>query len=123
MRPLLLALLIFSSPAYANPTPVDTPSKTKPITGDTFPIPKDATGGESQAGGGGKILMYKVPRGRDAVAKEVRESLKTGGWTITKDTTSPSGSAIRLEVKKADKLYKVSFTGDDTRTALILTLP
>ena len=121
MRPLLLALLIFSSPTYADPAPVDTPSKTKPATADKFPIPKDAVAGESH--GGGKILMYQVPRGRDAVVKEVRESLKTGGWTITKDTTSPSGSAIRLEVKKGDKLYKVSFTGDDTRTALILTLP
>lgn len=123
MRPFLLALVLASSPAYAAPEPVDKAPKTKPTEGDKFPIPKDATGGEGVGGGGGKILMYKVARGRDAVTKEVRESLKTGGWTVTKDTKSPSGNAIRLEVKKNDKLYKVSFTGDDTQTAIILTLP
>jgi hypothetical protein len=123
MRTPLLALLIFSAPAYATPEPVDTPSKVKPAE-PTFPIPKDATGGDSQPGGGGKIVMYQVPRGRDAVVKEVKKALETGGWTITKDDPSPSGRAIRIEVKsKTAKLYKVSFTGDDSRTAIILTLP
>ena len=41
-RPPWLELLIFSAPVYANPTPVDTPPKTKPTTGDKFPLPKRA---------------------------------------------------------------------------------
>jgi hypothetical protein len=121
MRSLLVALMLLSTPAFAAPEPVDAPSKQK--AEDKFPIPKDATAGEDAPGGGGKIQMYKVARGRDTVVTEVKESLKTGGWTIAKETKSPSGSAVRLEVKKGDKLYKVSFTGDDKQTAIILTLP
>jgi hypothetical protein len=127
MRSLLIAISLFSAvPALADspkPTPKEAPKKDKAKADDKFPVPKDATGGESQPGGGGKILLYQVPRGRDAVVTEVRELLKTGGWVIAKDDSSPSGRAIRIEVKKGDKTYKVSFTGDDTRTAIILTLP
>jgi hypothetical protein len=124
MRTLLLAILLCSSAAVADaPQPVDTPAKPAPKADDKFPVPKDATGGDSQPGGGGKILMYKIPRGRDAVVTEVKEALGKGGWKIEKDTKSPSGNAVRLEVKKGDKLYKVSFTGDTSQTALILTLP
>ncbi|MEO8703839.1 MAG: hypothetical protein ABI867_27560 [Kofleriaceae bacterium] len=124
MRTLLLAITLLSTPALADVHPVDATKKVAPAKAeDKFPVPKDAEGGDSQAGGGGKILLYKVPRGRDAVIAEVRELLKAGGWTISKDDSSPSGRAIRIEVKKNDKTYKVSFTGDDTRTALILTLP
>jgi len=126
MRSLALAIALFSTSAVAAPTPVDAPTKPSPKNPDkapAFPVPKDATGGDSQPGGGGKILLYQVPRGRDAVILEVRALLKTGGWTITKDDPSPSGRAIRIEVKKGDTLYKVSFTGDATHTAIILTLP
>jgi hypothetical protein len=121
MRPALLLALLLSTTTAAlatQPEPVDAKQTT-----DKFPIPKDATGGESQPGGGGKILLYKVARGRDAVVAEVKASLKSGGWTLVKDDSSPSGRAIRLEVKKNAKVYKVSFTGDDTRAAIILTLP
>jgi hypothetical protein len=88
-----------------------------------LPLPKDAAAPSDAPGGGGKIQVYQVPRGRDAVVAEVRELLKAGKWTITKDDPSPSGRAIRIEVKNGDALYKVSFTGDATRTAIIVTLP
>ncbi len=96
---------------------------TPPATAEQFPLPKDAKAPSAAPGGGGRIQVYEIPRGRDAVITEMRELLKKAGWTITKDDPSPSGRAIRLEVKKTDKIYKVSFTGDATRTALILTLP
>lgn len=121
MRTLLLALTLAaataSPAAFADHHPIDAKNA------DKFPVPADATGGESQPGGGGKILMYKVARGRDTVVTEVKAALAKGGWKIEKDTKSPSGNAVRLEVKKGDKLYKVSFTGDTSQTALILTLP
>lgn len=123
MRTLLVsALLAFSSLAVA-----DAP-KPKPVAPaeEKFPLPKDATGGDAAPGGGGKILMYKVPRGKTAVATEVKESLTKGGWKIVNDgTASPSGRSIRMEVQsKSGKTYKVSFTGvDDTESAIILTLP
>lgn len=88
-----------------------------------FPLPKDAGAPSAAPGGGGKISVYQVPRGRDVVAAEVRDALKQSGFTLVKDDPSPSGRAIRLEAKKGDKTYKVSFTGDATKTALILTSP
>lgn len=121
MRSLLVALMLLSVPAFAAPEPVDAPSKQK--AEDKFPIPKDASGAENAPGGGGKIQVYKVPRGREAVVTEVKKALEGGGWTIAKESKSPSGNAIRLEVKKGDKLYKVSFTGDDKQTGIVLTLP
>ncbi len=123
MRSLLLAILLASPAALA--APVD--NKAPPSQAeDKFPIPKDATGGDAAPGGGGKIVMYKVPRGKTAVAAEVKQSLTKGGWKITNDgTASPSGRSIRMEVtSKSGKLYKVSFTGvDDKESAIILTLP
>jgi hypothetical protein len=123
MRSVLLALLLCSSPAFADVQPVDAPAKPAPKATHDFPVPKDATGGDSQPGGGGKILMYKIPRGRDVVVTEAKEALGKGGWKIEKESKSPNGSSIRMEIKKGDKLYKASFTGDATQCALILTLP
>src|SRR5688572_16253473 len=120
MRSLLLAILLCSTPALADhdrPIPVDAKAA------HDYPVPKDATGGEAQPGGGGKILMWKIGRGRDAVVKEAKEALAKGGWKIEKEGPSPNGKTIRLEIKKGDKLYKASYTGDATQTALILTLP
>jgi hypothetical protein len=123
MHRLVLAIMLCSTPAFADVAPPKpTPVKPKPAEAK-FPLPKDATGGESQPGGAGKIQMHQVPRGRDAVITEVRALLKKDGWTIAKDEASPSGRAIRLEVKKGATLIKASFTGDATRTAIILTLP
>jgi len=129
MRTLLLTVLLALLPVAAlAEAPKDTaPVKEKaPAAEEKFPLPKDAIGGEAAPGGGGKILMYKVPRGKTAVAAEVKESLTKGGWKITNDgTASPSGRSIRVEVtSKSGKLYKVSFTGvDDKESAIILTLP
>jgi hypothetical protein len=124
MRTLLFSVLLSLVPAAAL---ADAPKKEPaPVAEEKFPIPKDATGGDAAPGGGGKILMYKVPRGKTAVAAEVKESLTKGGWKITNDgTASPSGRSIRMEVtSKSGKLYKVSFTGvDDKESAIILTNP
>jgi hypothetical protein len=119
---MLLAVLLCSATPVAvfadAPTPVDAKNA------DKFPIPKDASAGKDAPGGGGKIQMYTVPRGRDAVVKEVKEALAKGGWKIEKEAPSPNGKSIRMEVKKGDKLYKVSFTSDGSpQTAIILTLP
>ena len=126
MRSFLVALVLATTAAHATPSPqpVDAPTKKgpKPQPSGKFPLPKDAVLSETPAGGG-RILMYKVPRGRDAVVAEVRQRLGQGGWKLTKESTSPSGSAVRLEATHGDKLYKVSFTGDDAQAGLILTLP
>ena len=116
----LLALSAGSAVADKTPPakPVS-PTAAPPV----FPVPKDATTPEDAPGGGGAIKVYTVPRGRDAVIAEMRTAFKDGGWTISKDDPSPSGRAIRLEVTKSDKVYKVSFTGDATKTAMIVTLP
>jgi hypothetical protein len=124
-RNVALALSLGSSVvAGAGPAPErrDAPAKPAPAAAD-LPLPKDATAPSEAPGGGGKIRVYQVPRGRDVVIAEVRELLKAGKWTITKDDPSPSGRAIRIEVQRGDTVYKVSFTGDATRTAIIVTLP
>ena len=120
MKKLLLALMLCSFTAMPALAETAKPAPTK--AAHKFPLPKDATGGESQPGGGGKILMYKIPRGKDAVITEVRDTLKKEGWKFAKDETSPRG-AVRLEVEKGGETYKVSFVGDDKQAALILTLP
>jgi hypothetical protein len=121
MKKVLLALMLCSFTATT--ALAESPAKPAPAkVAHKFPLPKDATGGESQPGGGGKILMYKIPRGKDAVITEVRETLKKESWKLTKDETSPRGS-VRLEAQKDGATYKVSFVGDDKQAALILTLP
>ena len=126
MRSFLLALVLATTAAHATPSPqpVEAPAKKgpKPQIAIKFPLPKDAVLADTQAGGG-RILMYKVPRGRDAVVAELKQRLGQGGWKLTKESTSPSGNAVRLEATHGDKLYKVSFTGDDAQAGLILTLP
>jgi hypothetical protein len=88
-----------------------------------FPIPADAKAPEATKGGGGKIRTYNVPRGKAAVTDETRAALKSGKWEIVKDEASPSGNATRIQAKKAGQLWKVSFTGDDKDTVIILTVP
>lgn len=128
MSRITVAALSLSSAVAANAGPsaerLQTGAQAKPAPAATsLPLPKDATAPSDAPGGGGKIQVYQVPRGRDAVVAEVRGLWKAASWTITKDDPSPSGRAIRIEVKKGDALYKVSFTGDATRTAIIVTLP
>jgi hypothetical protein len=88
----------------------------------SFPLPKDAGKSEAAPGGGGKIQVFEVPRGKDAVLAELRRGLATGGWELVSDETSPRG-AVRLQIKRENTTLKVSLTGDATRTALIVTLP
>ncbi len=96
------------------------PAETEAVS---FPLPKDAKAPEMAKGGGGKIGTYSVPRGREVVTTEVRASLKKDKWEIVKDEPSPSGNATRIQAKKGGQLWKVSFTGDATRTVIILTRP
>lgn len=124
MRTFVVSVLL----SFGSMTAFADAPKAKPVAPaeEKFPIPKDATGGDSAPGGGGKILMYKVPRGKLVVATEVKDALTKSGWKITNDgTASPSGRSIRMEVtSKSGKVYKASFTGvDDKESAIILTLP
>jgi hypothetical protein len=88
-----------------------------------FPLPADAQAPQATKGGGGRIRTYSVPRGKAAVTAETRAALKSGKWEIVKDEPSPSGNATRIQAKKGGKLWKVSFTGDDKQTVIILTVP
>ncbi len=89
----------------------------------SFPLPADVQAPKATKGGGGKIQTYSVPRGKAAVTAEARAALKTGKWEIVKDEPSPSGNATRIQAKKAGQMWKVSFTGDDKQTVIILTSP
>lgn len=87
-----------------------------------FPLPADAGEPEAAAGGGGKIVVFKVPRGRDAVIADEKALLASGGYTIEDENTSPKG-ALRLTVSKGGKVFKVSILGDASQTGIILTVP
>lgn len=89
----------------------------------SFPLPADAETPRVTKGGGGKIQTYTVPRGKAAVTAQTRAALKSGKWEIVKDEPSPSGNATRIQAKQAGQLWKVSFTGDDKQTVIILTSP
>jgi hypothetical protein len=119
---LLLTAALGATTARADKTPAPAPPAAAKADA-AFPVPKDAVGPENAPGADGKIVVYQVPRGRDVVIAEVVKALEAGGWTIGKNAGSPSGRAVRLEVAKGETRYKASFTGDATRTSLILTLP
>ena len=89
----------------------------------SFPLPADAKAPAPTKGGGGKIHTYSVPRGKAAVTDQTRAALKRGKWEIVKDEPSPSGNATRIQAKQGGRLWKVSFTGDDKQTVIILTSP
>jgi hypothetical protein len=87
-----------------------------------FPLPNDATEGGEVPGGGGKVRVYDVPRGRPAVAAELRKLLKLAGWKITGDEVSPKGT-VRLKCEKKGVLIAASIAGTDAASSIILTLP
>jgi hypothetical protein len=87
-----------------------------------FPMPKDATEEGPAPGGGGKIIVFSIPRGRGDVAEELRALVKADGWSLDSDETSPRGS-IRMAVTKGGTTIKASVAGDETRSQLILTVP
>ena len=121
-------------PSTPKPEPVTTPSAVPEkapekdpapaakVGPEGFPLPADAGEPESAGGGGGKILVFKVPRGRDAVVADQKALLAKGGYSIDDENTSPKG-ALRLTVSKGGKTFKVSILGDATQTGIILTLP
>ena len=87
-----------------------------------FPLPKDAKGAGAAPGAGGKIVIYEVPRARDAVAVELKDLLVKGGWKLDAEEKSPRGS-VRFVVSKGGVTIKASLAGQGDRAALILTLP
>jgi len=103
-----------------DPAP-DAPSTFKPGP-DGFPLPLDADDGAAVPEGGGRITVFKVPRGKVAVADELKAMLATAGWTIDAEEVSPRG-AIRLDVSKDGRVFKARLTGDDSQAALIITAP
>ncbi len=120
VRSFVFALSLVAAPAIAPSVARAEAPATQPAV---FPIPADAATPAPTKGGGGKIQTYNVPRGKTAVTDETRAALKSGKWEIVKDEPSPSGNATRIQAKQAGKLWKVSFTGDDKRTVIILTSP
>ncbi|MBA3460777.1 MAG: hypothetical protein H0T46_12490 [Deltaproteobacteria bacterium] len=120
LRALAVALSLAVIPATALAERVEPPVQAEVVA---FPLPKDAKAPEMTKGGGGRIGTYNVPRGRAVVTAEVRAALKRDRWEIVKDEPSPSGNATRIQAKKAGQLWKVSFTGDEARTVIILTRP
>jgi hypothetical protein len=93
----------------------------------TFPLPKDAIAQRgdktSKKSPDTRIAVYDVPRSRDAVVSEARAALATGKWVIVKDEASPSGSSVRLTIRKEGRTWKASFTGDDKQSVIIVTAP
>ena len=94
-----------------------------------FPLPKDASPAAQPTAPGktkapsARIQLWNVPRAKPVVTTEVRAALRSGKWEIVKDEPSPSGTATRIQAKKDGRLWKASFTGDATRTVIILTVP
>ena len=142
MRRSLLALVVAVGTivSVAQAAPEVDPYETVPAAEVAFPLPKDATRqnsegkttkppskepspGKGDKTGASRIQLYDVPRARAEVVTEVRAALKKDGWEITKDEPSPSGNAVRLTVKRSGKIWKASFTGDDKRAVIILTVP
>lgn len=132
-RPLVFTVLLAVAPSLASAERVaPPPAKPAPVAAAPdaeFPLPKDAQAPAAVKGGGGKLATFQVPRGRDVVVGEVRKALEAGGWVITKDEAAPSGNAVRMVVRtggkggKGGKEWRASFTGDATRTVVILTRP
>ena len=120
LRALAVAFSLVAAPAIVLAERAEPPAETAAVS---FPLPKDARAPEAAKGGGGRINTYSVPRGRAPVTAEVRAALKKDKWEIVADEPSPSGNATRIQAKKAGQLWKASFTGDDTRTVIILTRP
>ncbi len=121
--------------SVAEAAPEVVPYESVPAAESPFPLPKDATRQQSDSkstkqppskgdkSGASRIQIYDVPRARAEVVTEVRAALKKDGWEITKDEPSPSGNAVRLTIKRSGKVWKASFTGDDKRAVIILTVP
>ena len=121
LRALVLSVALITplAPAVVYAEAPAAPAEAEPV----FPLPKDAKAPEAVKGGGGKIRTYNVPRGKAAVADELRAALKAGAWEIVKDEASPSGNATRIQAKKAGKVWRASVTGDTARSVIILTVP
>jgi hypothetical protein len=86
-----------------------------------LPLPKDAVSQGNAPGGGGKIVVYGVPRSIAAAYAELKELLAKDGWKIDSEEKSPRGT-VRMVVSK-DKTIKVSIAGEGDKASFIITLP
>ena len=83
-------------------------------------MPADAGPFTSVPGGDDAITMCQVPRGRDEVVREILAAAAAAGIEVT-PVLSPSGNAVRLSFEHEGQRWMVRLTGDDTRTAIIVT--
>jgi hypothetical protein len=122
-------------PQKPEPDPVSTPDAAPQTTDDEtpptaaldgpggFPLPVDATPSTQPGMNVDSIKSFMVPRGREVAAAEVKALLVERGWTIDSEDVSPRGSIRLATTDKEGKQFKVSFAGDDTQAAIIITLP
>jgi hypothetical protein len=121
LRSLILATSLLGTPALA-----DAPKPKPPaaVPSDELPLPKDAGAPKEANGGGGGTVVYQIPRGRDVVLAEMRALLEKAHWDVTKDEPAAApGKAIHLEVTHANKVWRLGFTGDMKRSAIMVTAP
>lgn len=89
---------------------------------DGVPMPKDAKALPPVKGGDGRLSVYDVARGRDAVVAEVRVLLKQDGWTVA-DEKTPKDAPVRLTATKDARTWKIAFDGDKAKTRIVVTRP
>lgn len=111
-----------SDPEPSAETPSD-PSSAFIAGPGGVPLAADAHARTDMAPGGGKMFVFEVPRSRDDAVAELRSNLAADGWTIDSDEVSPGYGAARLKVSKAGATVGVRVTGDDSRAAIIITVP
>lgn len=110
-----------TSAASPESPPTETPASFIAGPGGV-PLPADNTQRTDMVPAGGKMFMFEVPRGRDAVSEELRINLAADGWTIDAEEVSPRHNALRLKVSKNGTAVDVRVAGDDATAGIIITL-
>ncbi|MBC8069397.1 MAG: hypothetical protein IAG13_13760 [Deltaproteobacteria bacterium] len=110
------------------PETTDTPEETPPASAafvpgpGGVPLPADAVVNTAMPTAGGKMSVHEIPRAKPAVVEELRANLAADGWTIDSEEVSPRYEALRLQISKDGNTVSCRVTGDDTKTAIIITL-
>ncbi|MBK6922190.1 MAG: hypothetical protein IPH07_32660 [Deltaproteobacteria bacterium] len=102
-------------------TPSDTPANTVEGPGG-IPLPADAVARTDMPSAGGKMSVHEITRDRHSAEQELRANLAAAGWVIDAEEVSPRFGALRLDVSKGDVHVNVRLTGDDAKSAIIITL-
>lgn len=103
-----------------DPTPAQTAATLEGPGG--IPLPADAVARTDMPSAGGKMSVHEVARDRASAEQELRANLAAGGWVIDAEEVSPRFGALRLDVSKGDVHVNVRLTGDDAKSAIIITL-